>query len=234
MCGRRHFLARRCATAEGGGCPTRHEKRCVPRRRAARACHVVGGRGRRASKEVSRLSRLPDWGCGNSFYHELPSGARAGTTRVGTPGGPGCTVPSARLARIGRLACWVGLCGRTLADALACTGAPCKQDGSVKVTKTRSDARVNKRTEARAGGQTRGAAVIHRSAQAACPERRKPLFGGLVCACPCGCASRTTVASQEQPLVDSAGAELCSECFGNIKGPSNTMGSLCRLLALLK
>jgi hypothetical protein len=187
-------------------------------------------------------------GCGNWFYHELPSGARAGKTRAGAPGGSGCTLPPVRrspkgaprlLGRSGSewySARYLGsdVCGRTLADALACTGAPCTRKQVDSVTETRFVARVDKRTEARAGGQTRGAVVIHRSAQGACPERRKPLFCGLVCACPCGCASRTVVASQERPLVDSVGAELCSECFRNIKGPPNTTSSLCRLLAFIK
>jgi hypothetical protein len=102
----------------------------------------------------------------------------------------------------------------------------------VKRIKKRSDARVDERTEASAGAQTCGVLVCG-SARAARPALRKGLFGGLVCACPCGCASRTTAASQEQPLFDSDGAEVCSECFENIEGLANTSGSLCRLLVLI-
>lgn len=124
---------------------------------------------------------------------------------------------------------------RSLTKRSLQTGAPRvqKQARSVKKNKTRSDARVDNRTEASAGAQTCGAPV-RGSAHTERPARRKALFGGLVCACPCGCASRTTVASQEQPLFDSDGAELCSECFGNISGLTNTLGTLCRLFFVLK
>lgn len=101
----------------------------------------------------------------------------------------------------------------------------------MNLDQTRAKARVKKRAKAVASTKECGAPLC-KGAQAMRPERRKPLFCGLVCACPCGCASRTTVASQVKPQLDSVGAEMCSECFINIQNDIKG-GTLCRILALV-
>lgn len=101
----------------------------------------------------------------------------------------------------------------------------------MNLDETRAKARLKKRAKTAASTKACGAPLC-KGAHTVRPERRKPLFCGLVCACPCGCASRTIVASQVKPLLDPAGAEMCSECSINIRKDIKG-GTLCHLLTLL-